>query len=118
LHLATQVGDQRVTEPSTHHEAEIAAVWRELLGIDSIGVTDNFFDLGGHSLLAMRAIAEIERRTGYRASPQSFIFENLAQLAGHADARPNVALPSAGGNLASRLAAVARRLRRNLGTPK
>ena len=36
---------------STDLERKIAAVWRETLNIDAVGVDDNFFDLGGHSLL-------------------------------------------------------------------
>ncbi|MEM7586450.1 MAG: amino acid adenylation domain-containing protein, partial [Acidobacteriota bacterium] len=35
-------------------EDRIAAVWREVLGVERVGVHDNFFDLGGHSLLFVR----------------------------------------------------------------
>ncbi|WP_407288205.1 amino acid adenylation domain-containing protein [Streptomyces sp. BP-8] len=41
-------------EPRTPLERDIAAVWREVLGVQRIGVLDNFFELGGHSLLATR----------------------------------------------------------------
>jgi hypothetical protein len=44
----------------------VATVWRELLSIERIAVTDNFLDLGGHSLLIMQAIAKLEARTGKR----------------------------------------------------
>jgi amino acid adenylation domain-containing protein len=37
--------------PATDLERKIAAVWREILNVDAVGVDDNFFDLGGHSLL-------------------------------------------------------------------
>ncbi|MEM7798631.1 MAG: MupA/Atu3671 family FMN-dependent luciferase-like monooxygenase [Chloroflexota bacterium] len=36
-------------------EGQIAAIWKELLGIDGIGRHDNFFDIGGHSILAVQA---------------------------------------------------------------
>ena len=38
--------------PRSAVEREIAEVWQEVLGIESVGVTDKFFDLGGHSLQA------------------------------------------------------------------
>lgn len=40
--------------PRNHFEKELVRLWQELLNIDKIGITDNFFDLGGDSLLAIR----------------------------------------------------------------
>jgi non-ribosomal peptide synthetase component F/aryl carrier-like protein len=37
----------------------VAQIWAEVLGLDYIGVHDNFFDLGGHSLLAMQVAARL-----------------------------------------------------------
>ena len=42
--------------PRTQTEWELAQIWSQLLGIDRIGIHDNFFDLGGHSLLANQVI--------------------------------------------------------------
>ncbi|WP_449369773.1 amino acid adenylation domain-containing protein [Thiomonas sp.] len=67
--------------PETPQEQQIAAIWRELLGIERVHLTDNFFDLGGHSLLAMRAVIAIEQRLGWRIAPRRLIFESLGQIA-------------------------------------
>ncbi|MGC8806168.1 MAG: amino acid adenylation domain-containing protein [Thiomonas sp.] len=72
--------------PTTDAERRIAAIWRELLGVERVLLTDNFFDLGGHSLLAMRAVVAIEQQLGWRIAPRRLIFESLGQLA-RSDAR-------------------------------
>jgi hypothetical protein len=83
---AAVVGDVASRAPSTQGELLVAGVWRELLGIERIAVTDNFLDLGGHSLLIMQAIAKLEARTGKRISPRTFIFQTLEQIARDYDA--------------------------------
>ncbi|MBC7978245.1 MAG: hypothetical protein H7138_24940, partial [Myxococcales bacterium] len=81
--------------PRTPGELLVAAVWRELLGVERIAVTDNFLDLGGHSLLIMQAIAKLEARTGKRISPRTFIFQTLEQIARDYDTqRPEPPKPS------------------------
>jgi amino acid adenylation domain-containing protein len=47
--------------PGTEIEQVIADVWREVLKLDKIGVTDNFFDLGGHSLLMVEANSKLRK---------------------------------------------------------
>jgi amino acid adenylation domain-containing protein len=47
--------------PRTGTEQLLAEIWREVLGVEKIGIHDNFFSLGGHSLLATRAIARINK---------------------------------------------------------
>jgi amino acid adenylation domain-containing protein len=67
--------------PATHGEQLVASIWSELLGVEQIGRTDNFFDLGGHSLLAMRAVAAIESLMGWKVAPRRLIYESLQQIA-------------------------------------
>ena len=38
-------------------EETLAEIWSEVLGVDRVGVNDNFFAPGGHSLLAMRVLS-------------------------------------------------------------
>ena len=78
-------------QPATPEEHQIAAIWRELLGVDQILLTDNFFDLGGHSLLAMRAVIAIEQHLGWRIAPRRLIFESLGQIARPAPGRSSAA---------------------------
>jgi FkbH-like protein/FkbM family methyltransferase len=56
-------------------ERTLASVWQQVLGIDEIGVNDNFFDAGGTSLLAVQLIAELARRFGF-AAPPTTLFES------------------------------------------
>ncbi len=50
--------------PRNDVETEIAAIWSALLGVEEVGVLDDFFALGGHSLLATQAIMRIRRVYG------------------------------------------------------
>ncbi len=68
--------------PASDAERRIAGVWQELLGIEQIGVHDNFFDLGGNSLMAIRIISRLKAELGVDVSEVS-IFEGptVASLA-------------------------------------
>ena len=45
-------------------EADLAAIWGEVLGISSVGAQDDFFELGGHSLLSTQMAALVQQRLG------------------------------------------------------
>ena len=74
--------DTAMVEPRNDLERALAGYWRELLGVQAVGVEDSFFDLGGHSLLAVRLFAMIRRSYGADL-PISTLFEaaTIARLA-------------------------------------
>jgi phthiocerol/phenolphthiocerol synthesis type-I polyketide synthase E len=51
-------------EPRNELEEAVAAVWREMLGLERVGVEDDFFELGGHSLLGTRVIGRLRLQFG------------------------------------------------------
>jgi amino acid adenylation domain-containing protein len=72
--------------PASVHESMLAGLFAELLGFDTVGVEDNFFDLGGHSILAARLLYEVARRTGVTL-PLRILFDmpSVLELAGFID---------------------------------
>jgi amino acid adenylation domain-containing protein len=50
--------------PQTPVEETLAEIWGDVLGIDRIGIDDDFFDLGGHSLLAVRMLSRVHDALG------------------------------------------------------
>ncbi|NEO45896.1 MAG: amino acid adenylation domain-containing protein [Moorea sp. SIO4A3] len=50
--------------PETQTQKALAEIWVEVLGIDKVGIHDNFFDLGGHSLLATQVVSRVRNIFG------------------------------------------------------
>ncbi|OYD90243.1 hypothetical protein CDG76_31445 [Nostoc sp. 'Peltigera membranacea cyanobiont' 210A] len=62
--------------PRDELELQLTQIWQKVLSIESIGITDNFFERGGNSLIAVRLIADIERIWN-RKLPLAILLETL-----------------------------------------
>ncbi|PMX22043.1 MULTISPECIES: non-ribosomal peptide synthetase [unclassified Pseudomonas] len=88
-------------EPETPLQQQIAAIWREVLGLPKIGLHDDFFALGGHSLLATQIISrtrqacdvELPLRTLFEASELGAFAEQvgLIQASGQRNQQTTIA---------------------------
>ena len=56
--LAANAQKIEIVKPQTEIEQQLAQIWSQLLGLESISIQDNFFELGGDSILAIQAIAK------------------------------------------------------------
>jgi natural product biosynthesis luciferase-like monooxygenase protein len=68
--------------PQSDLQAQIAAVWQDVLKLPQVGISDNFFDLGGHSLLAVQAHRRLREALQRELSiTDIFRFPTIAGLA-------------------------------------
>ena len=88
--------------PRTPQEQRMARLWAEILGIDQVGVHDNFFsELGGHSLLASQLAShlreafavELPLRTLFEAPTVAGLTAAVAQLIDGTDKAPAESAP-------------------------
>ncbi|WP_163021176.1 condensation domain-containing protein, partial [Pseudomonas viridiflava] len=75
-------------EPQSALQKQIAAIWREVLGVPRVGLRDDFFTLGGHSLLATQIVSRVRQacdidlplRTLFEASKLGAFAEQVASI--------------------------------------
>ena len=80
---AASTSPTRAARPEGGIENVLAEWWQELLGVETVGPDDDFFDLGGHSLIALRLFSKI-KKTYQQDLNLSTLFEarTIRQLAG------------------------------------
>ena len=84
---ARPLAEHHGVAPRTSLERALVAIWCEVLDIDGIGVTDDFFAIGGHSLLAMQIATRVHAYYGATVELRAlFADPTIAGLAEHVEA--------------------------------
>ncbi|MFF2076049.1 amino acid adenylation domain-containing protein [Kitasatospora sp. NPDC058162] len=88
------------TAPRDAVEELLATVWSQVLGVERVGVHDNFFDLGGDSILSIQVVSRARQAGLQLTSKLLFLHQSVAALAavtGTAEAAPAaVSAPATG----------------------
>lgn len=69
-----QSSERSFSAPQTELEGRLAALWRDVLGVERVGCDENFFSIGGHSLRATQLVSRISREFGAEI-PLRVVFE-------------------------------------------
>ncbi len=68
--------------PANEIESELVELWRDILGIEQIGVLDTYSSLGGDSLSVIKIITHVHKRFGAELSPREiFSLQTIRKLA-------------------------------------
>jgi amino acid adenylation domain-containing protein len=68
--------------PRNKTEEVLSALMQEVLGVEKVGIHDNFFDLGGHSLLVLRLIDRIEKYFQMKIPPAAIFGRGTIKVLG------------------------------------
>ncbi|UNO44069.1 non-ribosomal peptide synthetase [Streptomyces sp. MST-110588] len=81
-------GTREYVAPRNPGEELVADIWADVLGVEKVGVTDNFFDLGGDSILSIQVISRV-REIFMIDLPARTLFDNptVADLAAAVEAQ-------------------------------
>ena len=71
--------------PSTKAQAVLAEIWADVLGLDRVGVHDNFFSLGGDSILSIQIVSRARGRGLLIGARDVFRYQTVAALAAAAE---------------------------------
>lgn len=78
---AVRNNSDSVVLPSTSTEEILVGIWKDVLGLETVGVRDNFFELGGDSILSIQIISKANSVGFVLTSRQIFQHPTIAELA-------------------------------------
>jgi amino acid adenylation domain-containing protein/thioester reductase-like protein len=76
--------EEAFVAPRTPIEEQLAGIWAKILGVEKVGINDNFLELGGHSLLAAQLLLRLQEAFDIEM-PVRYLYESptvkgLAQI--------------------------------------
>jgi surfactin family lipopeptide synthetase A len=78
----TLTASKSAAAPSNETERRLVQLWQHVLGIESTGVTDNFFNVGGDSIKAIKLVHQVNDRLGVELKvPDLYMNETIQKLA-------------------------------------
>jgi len=94
LYDASLISSEEYLPPNSEIEKKLVVLWKEILGVEKIGLKDNFFDLGGHSLSVTKLVSSIQKEFSIKVSlnkvfehailqEQSRLIENIQLVSQH-----------------------------------
>jgi amino acid adenylation domain-containing protein len=75
------IQQRRIDPPTTHFEKILVDIWCEVLGLENIGINENFFSLGGDSILSIRVVTRANK-SGIKISSNDFYEAQTITLLG------------------------------------
>ncbi|GJM16813.1 MAG: hypothetical protein DHS20C13_21400 [Thermodesulfobacteriota bacterium] len=73
--------EKEIALPSSDAEILIANIWKELLGIDQIGIHENFFELGGDSISGIQFVTMVNKEGVKITLKELFQFQTIYEIA-------------------------------------
>ncbi|MCE3228485.1 MAG: Nonribosomal peptide synthetase [Bacteroidetes bacterium] len=78
------IGSDDFELPANEVEEKLLAIWKEVLGIEKIGVKDDFFELGGHSIKAISLLSKIHKVFGIKIGLEVlFDYKSIRLISDH-----------------------------------
>ncbi|WP_346428425.1 amino acid adenylation domain-containing protein [Pseudoalteromonas rubra] len=71
--------------PRNNTEATLCVIWQDLLGIEQVGIQDNFFTLGGDSIIAIQMVGRARQQGLHLNVKQLFATPSIATLSEHVE---------------------------------
>ncbi len=75
--------EEAVVPPQNVNEERLVEVWQEVLGLDTIGITDHFFEMGGDSIKAIQVSARLKKYGLILSITDLFMYPTIKELGKH-----------------------------------